>query len=183
MKIHTRLILSFGATLSLLVFIASASVVHADRDLGYRCPDEPVGAPLYSNFNVCMNSPCPSQCVFIDNTDVGVRRSVDNLGGSVDNVGGSGENITLMNPLGSGTTNLEDFLLDILDFVVRIGTIAVILSMIFIGFKYVTVARSNPGKISEVHSMLLWTIVGALILLGAKAIALGIQATVQALSV
>ena len=53
---------------------------------------------------------------------------------------------------------------------------------VFVGFKFVT-ARGEPGKITEARSALLWTVVGALILLGAEVIARGIQATVQALSV
>lgn len=86
--------------------------------------------------------------------------------------------VTLTNPLGSAS--LETFLLNILDFVIRIGSIVVILMVVFVGFKFVT-AQGKPGEIEAAKGMLLWTVVGALILLGAKAIALGIKATVQAL--
>ena len=97
----------------------------------------------------------------------------------------TGSNVTLLNPLGTScnSTNtdcLEKFLINILDFVVRIGSIVVILMLVFVGYKFVT-AQGNDSKIIEARSMLLWTVVGALILLGAKAIAIGIQATVQAL--
>lgn len=95
---------------------------------------------------------------------------------------------TLINPLNLGDcssngTCLEALLASILNFVVRIGAIVVILTLVYIGFMYVTTARSNPGKISEIHQMLLWTLIGALILLGAQAIAIGIQATVEAIAV
>ena len=98
---------------------------------------------------------------------------------------GPGSNVTLLNPLGTScnSTNtdcLGNFLINILDFVVRIGSIVVILMLVFVGYKFVT-AQGNDSKIIEARSMLLWTVVGALILLGAKAIAIGIQATVQAL--
>lgn len=101
------------------------------------------------------------------------------------NTNPSGSNVTLLNPLGTScnSTNtdcLGNFLINILDFVVRIGSIVVILMLVFVGYKFV-VAQGNDSKIIEARSMLLWTVVGALILLGAQAIAIGIQATVQAL--
>jgi hypothetical protein len=94
-----------------------------------------------------------------------------------------------VNPLNSGScgTNglngscLETFLKSILKFVVRIGTIVVILMLVFVGYKFVA-AQGEPGKIEEARSMFLWTVVGGLILLGAVAIADGILATVQALA-
>ena len=91
----------------------------------------------------------------------------------------TGGNVTLINPLGAGTS-LPTLLNDILQFVVQIGSIVVILMLVYVGFLFVT-ARGNETKISTARSALLWTVVGALILLGAQAIAIGIQATVQAL--
>lgn len=92
---------------------------------------------------------------------------------------GAGNNsVQLINPLHA--TNLSMFVKDILDFVIRIGTIIVILMMVFVGYKFV-VAQGAPGKIEEARAMLLWTIVGALILLGSQAISIAIQATVKSL--
>jgi hypothetical protein len=91
------------------------------------------------------------------------------------------QTVTLINPL-KGGSNIKSFLSSILAFVVSIGSIVVILMLVFVGFKFVT-AQGEPGKITEARQMLLWTVVGALILLGAQAIASGIEATVQALSV
>lgn len=85
-----------------------------------------------------------------------------------------------MNPL-QGGTSLESFLNSILAFVIRIGAIIVVFMIVFVGYKFV-VARGEPGALTEARQMLLWTIVGALILLGAQAIAIGITATVNALS-
>lgn len=95
--------------------------------------------------------------------------------------GPSGQNVTLINPL-QGGGNLQSFLLNILAFVIRIGGIAVVLMLVYVGYLFV-VARGEPGKITEARSALLWTVVGALILLGSQAIAMAIQATVQAISV
>lgn len=93
--------------------------------------------------------------------------------------GSSGTGVALINPLQSGAS-VESFLQNILDFVIRIGSVVVILMMVFVGFKFVT-AQGNDTKITEAKTMLLWTIIGALILLGAKVLASGIQMTVQAL--
>lgn len=101
----------------------------------------------------------------------------DYTGGT--NTGASGQGTTLMNPLKSGTS-LESFLKSILQFVIRIGTIAIILMLVFVGYKFV-VAQGAPGAIEEARTMLLWTVIGALVLLGAQAIASAIQATVQSL--
>lgn len=99
--------------------------------------------------------------------------------------GTTGQTVTLVNPLGSNTcsangTCLSSFLSSIMKFVVQIGSIIVILMLVFVGYKFV-VAQGSDSKLTEAKQMLLWTIVGALILLGAQAISLGIQSTVQAL--
>jgi hypothetical protein len=101
------------------------------------------------------------------------------LGGQQQTTSNSGGNTTLINPLKAGTS-LESLLSEILTFVVRIGTIVIVLMVIYSGFKFV-MARGEPGKISEAREALMWTVVGALILLGAQAIASAIQATATAL--
>ena len=94
--------------------------------------------------------------------------------------------VTLINPLKGvdctgGTGNcLLAFLNNILSFVIEIGTIIVILMLVFVGYKFVA-AQGSDSKITEARTMLLWTVIGALVLLGAKAISLGILSTVQAL--
>ncbi|MFA5998004.1 MAG: hypothetical protein WC814_01265 [Candidatus Paceibacterota bacterium] len=105
---------------------------------------------------------------------------INTSGTQVTGVNTSGQNVTLINPL-KGGASIESFLRSILAFVVRIGSIIVILMLVLVGYKFVT-AQGEPGKISEARQMLLWTVVGALILLGAQAIATGIEATMQALS-
>lgn len=86
----------------------------------------------------------------------------------------------LINPLKSGTT-LEGFLNSILSFVIRIGAIVIVLMLVYVGYLFV-VARGAPGEIEAAKKALLWTIIGALVLLGAQAISLAIQETVKALS-
>ena len=72
------------------------------------------------------------------------------------------------------------FLNNILEFIINIGVVVVVLMVIFAGFKFV-MAQGNESKITEARTMLFWTLIGALVLLGAKAISLGILSTVQAL--
>ena len=86
----------------------------------------------------------------------------------------------LINPLSAGTS-LPAFLSSILQFVVQIGTIVVILMLVYVGYKFV-VAQGKATEIQDARRMLTWTIIGALILLGAQVIASGIQATVTALT-
>ena len=106
-----------------------------------------------------------------------VTSSVGTNTGTPGSTGGT--DVNLINPL-RGAGNLQTFLLGILDFVIYIGGIAVVLMLIFVGYKFV-VAQGKPGEIEAAKQMLLWTLVGGLILLGSKAISLGITATIQSL--
>jgi hypothetical protein len=99
---------------------------------------------------------------------------------------GQGQSVTLINPLngvncqsGNGSC-LMSFLSQILSFVTRIGSIAVVLMVVYTGYKFV-MAQGKEAEIRAARNMLLWTVIGALILLGAQAIAASIQATVTAL--
>ena len=99
---------------------------------------------------------------------------------------GTGIQNTLVNPLGIACNGTNDdcvgnFLGKILDLVIKIGTVVVVLMLVYVGFLFVT-AQGNDSKITAARSALLWTVVGALILLGAKAIQVGITETVKALA-
>jgi hypothetical protein len=99
-------------------------------------------------------------------------------GGQTANTGGEG----LKNPLaGAGINSLPDLLNALLDFAITIGGIIVTIMLVFVGFKFVA-AQGNSEKLTEARTMLLWTVIGALILLGAKAIEVGIVATVNSLA-
>lgn len=91
---------------------------------------------------------------------------------------GSGQ--ALQNPLGEGK-DLNDLVRGILEIVVRIGSIVVVFMLVYVGFLFVK-ARGEPGAIAEARQALLWTVIGALVLLGAVAISAGIEATVRELS-
>jgi hypothetical protein len=54
----------------------------------------------------------------------------------------------------------------IVDFILKIGAAVVIIFVIYAGFQFVT-AQGNEDKISKAKTAFFWTIVGALIILGA----------------
>ncbi len=85
----------------------------------------------------------------------------------------------LCNPLKAHS--IQGLLVDILSYLVRIGTIFIILMLVFVGFKFVA-ARGNSGELEKVRTMLLWTIIGAVIILGAQAISMGVSSTISAIS-
>jgi len=91
--------------------------------------------------------------------------------GSCESVG-----TTLCNPL--GYDSLTEFLRRILQLIVQIGFPVIVLYIVFIGFKFIT-AEGKPDKLKEVQSLFFWAIIGALVVLGAEALSLAIQATVN----
>jgi hypothetical protein len=141
-------------------------------------------APSVASAQTCGSS-CTGSCVWNDDMTAGicigssVSTSPANPGGTVSQ-SPANPGTTLMNPLRGGAT-LQSFLASILAFVVRIGAIIVVLMLVYVGYLFV-VAQGSDSKLSEAKKALLWTLIGALVLLGAQAIANGIQATVQALS-
>jgi amino acid transporter len=87
----------------------------------------------------------------------------------------------LCNPLTFQT--LDQFLVGLLGLIIQIGFPVVVLFIVFIGFRFVQhSAEGNAEKLAEDRKLILWAFVGALILLGAQALAFAIQATVEDLS-
>ncbi len=74
--------------------------------------------------------------------------------------------------------DLYDFLVKILNAAVYILFPFIVLMIVYTGFLFVT-AQGNATKITQAREALVWTVVGALVVLGAKAIALAIEATVE----
>lgn len=95
------------------------------------------------------------------------------------NTTGSGVGSGLVNPL-NGVSTLPDFLKAILKGVVEIGTIVLIMMLVYVGFLFVA-ARGNAEKLQSAKSALVWTVIGGLILLGATTIQLVIEGTVRSL--
>lgn len=84
----------------------------------------------------------------------------------------------LTNPL--AFSSIWEFLLAFLNLVIQIGFPIIVLFIVFIGFQFVRhSAEGNSEELSKDRRNLLWALVGALILLGAQALALGICETVR----
>jgi len=105
--------------------------------------------------------------------------STGDAGVNVPAVSHTGSSATLLNPLKAGTS-IPALLTDILQLVIQVGAVVVTLMIVYVGYKFV-MARGNSGEIQKAKDMLLWTVIGALVLLGSQAIASAIQATVTAL--
>jgi len=86
----------------------------------------------------------------------------------------------IFNPLGDNTQTLSGFVEKILKGVIKIGMPIIVLAIIYSGFLFVS-AQGNSEKLSEAKRALLYTLIGAAILLGSWAIALLIRDTVLAL--
>ena len=85
----------------------------------------------------------------------------------------------ICNPL-STTSTIPDLIRNILQDALKIGIPVVALAIIYCGFLFVS-ARGNSEKLTKAKDALLWTLIGAAILLGSWAIANMISSTITAL--
>lgn len=109
--------------------------------------------------------------------------------GPVNTSGGSGpvnsgtpftQKIEITNPF-KGGNDLYAFIKTVIDKVLMpIGGVIAVIMIMYAGFTYVT-AGGDPGKIKTANQMLLYTAIGAAILLGAWVISDAIQGTVNQL--
>ncbi len=87
----------------------------------------------------------------------------------------------LPNPLASGDNDLMSLILSILNNIVMpIAAVGVVIWIIWSGFLYV-MAQGKPAEIQKANKNLLYSLIGAGILLGAEGIAQVLRATVQQL--
>ena len=82
----------------------------------------------------------------------------------------------LCNPIRYG--NMGDFLTALLDVMVQIAFPIIVLAIIYTGFLFVA-ARGNKDKLEDAKKAFLWTVIGALIVLGAAVLSKAIQGTVN----
>lgn len=82
----------------------------------------------------------------------------------------------LDDPLGESTT-IEGLLLSLFDIVFYIGVPVVAFFLIWSGFMFIA-AQGNEEKLETAKSRLVWTIVGAILLLGAWTISQAIKGTI-----
>ena len=84
------------------------------------------------------------------------------------------------NPFNGGDSLLSLITAVLNNIIMPIAAVFVVIWIIYAGFKYV-VAQGNPAKVTEAHKTLLWSLIGAGILLGAAGISAVVQTTISAL--
>ena len=88
--------------------------------------------------------------------------------------------IVLQGADGGPIKTIPEFLLALVDIVFLFGMPIVVICIIYGGFLFVT-AGDNEAQITKARKTILWTLIGAAALIGAKVIAAAIQATVLSL--
>ena len=83
----------------------------------------------------------------------------------------------IINPLGPNISDIPSFIKEIIKIVLYVGVPIVALAIIYTGFLFVE-AQGNPEKITKAKKALMYTLIGAALLLGAFVIAEAIKATV-----
>ncbi len=85
------------------------------------------------------------------------------------------------NPITYGSIKtVPELLLALVDLVFLIAVPLIVICIIYSGFLFVT-AGDNESQIGKARTVFLWTLIGAAVLLGAKAIAMAIQNTIDSL--
>lgn len=90
----------------------------------------------------------------------------------------SPDSTSFLNPL--TVSDLPSFLQAVLALVVRLGWVVVVVMIVYVGYKFVA-AQGSEYALQQARTMFLYTLVGAVILLGAQVLATGVCETVQAL--
>lgn len=90
----------------------------------------------------------------------------------------SGESQSFENPL--GYSSISELLRAVLDAVVTIAFPFIVLFLVYAGFLFVS-AQGNEEKLGTAKKVFLWTVVGGLLILGAEALSIAIEGTVEEL--
>jgi hypothetical protein len=84
------------------------------------------------------------------------------------------------NVLPEDACTLPGLLKILLTAVVSIGSMLLVLALVWVGFLFIK-AQGSEEELRSARSALVWTVFGGLLLLGAQALSMVIQATVQSL--
>jgi heme/copper-type cytochrome/quinol oxidase subunit 2 len=87
----------------------------------------------------------------------------------------------LKNPLSPEFSTISGFLKGMLDVVVTIATPIVVLMLVYSGFLFVK-AQGKPEELAKAKQAIMWTIIGAVVVLGASVLASAIEGTVDDLT-
>lgn len=84
----------------------------------------------------------------------------------------------IKNPIGDKVDSIPTLIKTALEFVVKIGVPIIAFAIIFVGFSFVA-AQGNPEKLKKAKDSMLYTLIGAAVILGAFVIAKAIGGTVE----
>ena len=90
----------------------------------------------------------------------------------------SGQVINIPNPTKAGSTLIEVLNAILNNVIMPVAVVAVVVWIVWAGFGYI-LAQGNPKKIEVAHQRLLWSLIGAGILLGASGISAVVQKTIS----
>lgn len=88
--------------------------------------------------------------------------------------------IAYVDSYGTAVDSVPRFLLALVDLIFLIAVPVIVICIIYSGFLFVT-AGDNEAQIGKARTVFTWTVIGAGVLLGAKAIELAVQNTICAL--
>jgi hypothetical protein len=86
--------------------------------------------------------------------------------------------IGITNPINADS--VSEVMLKFFQILIELGAVVVTLAIIYAGFLFV-MAKGNPEELNKAKSTLFWTIIGSLVLLGARVIADIIEKTIKQL--
>ena len=92
---------------------------------------------------------------------------------------GQSDSLTIKNPL--KVKNIQDLLAAILSAIVQIAIPFLVLAVMWVGFLFVA-ARGNPNKLADARQALFYTLLGALIILGAQTLSVILSGTISQLT-
>lgn len=103
--------------------------------------------------------------------------SPDGTGGA-DGTGGTNITTKIENPLGDNITDIPSFIKEVIGIILYVGVPIVALAIIYSGFLFVK-AQGNSEELTKAKKTLLYTLIGAALLLGAFVIGEAIVKTVE----
>ena len=93
---------------------------------------------------------------------------------------GASHPVKMSNPLGSGITTLSDFVAQVLNIILKVGVPLIALCIIYSGSLFV-LAQGNSEKIEKAKTRILYTFIGAAVLLGAWTLSSVVKGFIDAL--
>lgn len=84
---------------------------------------------------------------------------------------------SIVNPLGT-TQTLQDLIFALVILATKLGAVVCVFFIIYAGFLFVK-AQGDPAELTKAKSVLLWSVVGAAVLLGASVMSAAICETVK----